>query len=258
MALNKTQISADNISLVKGGAPLVKDVSFTLKAGELSVLLGPNGAGKTSLMRAVLGLEPAATGTAKLGHEVIAAMPPLKRARHIAYLPQARRLAWPSRVIDIISLGRFAYGANPARLGPQDKAAINKAVIDCDLAHLIHRRADSLSGGELARLHCARAFAAQTPFLLADEPVAALDPQHQFRILDLIRNFVDGGGSALVILHNINLAARYADRLLWMKDGAMVSQGTPETTLTEQRLADIYGIAAKISGADILLRGRLP
>jgi len=249
-------ITVKNISVVKDSSTLVDNVSFTLKPGELSVLLGPNGAGKTSLLRAVLGLEPAASGQAQIGPDIIANMPPLSRARSMAYLPQTRRLAWPSRVIDIISLGRFAYGASPARLGETDRAAVNQAAADCDLMHLLDRNADTLSGGELARLHCARAFAAKAPFLLADEPVAALDPQHQFRILDLIRRFVDDGGSALVILHDISLAARYADRLLWMKDGKLRADGVPHETLTETRLADIYGIKAKIKGAEVTLLGR--
>lgn len=256
--LQPRPISIENISVVKDGAPLVKDISFTLNPGEFSIILGPNGAGKTTLLRAVLGLETPTSGQAQISGDIIASMPSMTRARHIAYLPQIRRLAWPSRVSDIISLGRFAYGANLARLGEADKAAVDKAMADCDLTALKDRRADSLSGGELARLHCARAFAAQAPILLADEPVAALDPQHQFRILDLIRHFVDQGGSALVILHDISLAARYADRLLWMKGGALIADGPPKTSLTQQRLADIYGVKAEIDGANIRLHGLIP
>jgi iron complex transport system ATP-binding protein len=257
MTQKAQQISVDNISRVKNGISLVKNVSFTLKSGELSVLLGPNGAGKTSLLRALLGLDPASAGAAKLNGENIAHMPPLKRARQIAYLPQMRPLAWPSRAADIVSLGRFAYGANPARLGEADQAAVDKAIADCGLTALQNRRADTLSGGELARLHCARAFAAQAPFLLADEPVAALDPQHQFRILDLIRSFVDGGGSALVILHDISLAARYADQILWMKDGALLAKGPPQHSLTAARIAEVYGVKAEIKDGHINLSGRL-
>ncbi len=250
-------LRVDGLSVIKDGSRLVDDISFMLNPGELCVVLGPNGAGKTTLLRAILGLEPAAAGTAMLGSEIIADMPPIARARRIAYLPQMRRLAWPARVSDIVSLGRFAYGVNLAKLGSSDQAIVDGAMADCDLLHLKTRRADSLSGGELARLHCARAFAAQAPILLADEPVASLDPQHQFRILDLIRKFVGSGGSALVILHDISLAARYADRLLWMKDGKLITDGPPQTSLTAARLAEVYGINAQVNGTDILLRGRI-
>jgi len=255
--LSPLPVTVDGLSVMKGGKSLIKDISFTLAPGELCIVLGPNGAGKTTLLRAISGLEPLASGQSHLGAQIIANMPPMARARHIAYLPQMRRLAWPARVSDIVSLGRFAYGGHLAQLRPDDQAAVDKAIIDCDLLHLKTRRADSLSGGELARLHCARAFAANAPILIADEPVASLDPQHQFRILGLIRKFVDSGGSALVVLHDINLAARYADRLLWMKDGKLIADGPPKTSLTAARLAEIYGIEAQISGADVLLRGRI-
>lgn len=250
-------LRVDGLSVIKNGSRLMGDISFTLNPGELCVILGPNGAGKTTLLRAILGLEPDAIGKAMLGEEIIADMPPMTRARHIAYLPQMRRLAWPARVSDIVSLGRFAYGVNLAKLGSSDQAVVDGAMADCDLLHLKARRADSLSGGELARLHCARAFAAQAPILLADEPVASLDPQHQFRILDLIRTFVDNGGSALVILHDISLAARYADRLLWVKDGKLIADGPPQTSLTATQLAEIYGVDAQVNDTDILLRGRI-
>jgi len=250
-------LRVDGLSVIKDDRRLVGDISFTLNPGELCIVLGPNGAGKTTLLRSILGLEPAAAGTAMLGTEIITDMPPMTRARRMAYLPQMRRLAWPARVSDIVSLGRFAYGVNLAKLSLDNQAIVDGAMADCDLLHLKARRADSLSGGELARLHCARAFAAQAPILLADEPVASLDPQHQFRILDLIRTFVDNGGSALVILHNISLAARYADRLLWMKDGTLIADGPPQTSLTAARLADIFGVDAQMNGTDILLRGRI-
>jgi len=140
MTLTARSLSVKNISVVKSGQTLVDDVSFTLKAGELTVLLGPNGAGKTSLLRAVLGLDKTATGQTQIGGERVSDMRPMHRARQIAYLPQMRPLAWPSRAGDIVSLGRFAYGTNPAKLGAADKAAIDKALIECDLVHLRAQR----------------------------------------------------------------------------------------------------------------------
>lgn len=249
------KLKIENISVVRQKQILVNDVSFTLKTGEMTILLGPNGAGKTSLMKAALNIDLPSSGRVILKGQDISGMTPQARAQCVTYLPQSTPLAWPSRVRDIVALGRFAYGANPAKLGAVDAAAVDAAIAACDLGALETRRADTLSGGEQARMHFARCFAAQTPFLFADEPVAALDPYHQFNCLDLIRDYVNQGNGAFVILHNIALAARYADRLLWMKDGHIIKDGSPEDTLTPQRLQDIYGIKAEISGREVKLIG---
>ena len=248
-------LNVKNISLTKDGQALVKDASFTLKAGELVVLLGPNGAGKTSLLRAALGVETPTSGQVAIKGAPLAALSPMARARNIAYLPQTRPLAWPSRVADIVALGRFAYGASPAKLSPEDDAAVEAAMTACELTHLKDRTADTLSGGELARLHFARSFASRAPFLIADEPVSALDPRHQFRILDLIRSYVGAGNGALIILHDIALAAHYADRLLWMKDGQIIADGSVEDTLTATRLKEVYSINAAVSKRSVTLLG---
>jgi len=236
---------------------LVEEASFDLKPGELIAVLGPNGAGKTSLLRGALGLIPVAAGQATLNGTAISALNPMARAQSIAYLPQARPLAWPNCVRDVVALGRFAHGATLGRLAELDAAAVDAAIAACDIAHLAARQTDTLSGGELARVHCARAFAAKAPLLIADEPVAALDPRHQFRIMDLIRGFVDEGGGAMVVLHDVALAARYADRLIWMKGGKIVADGPPSQTLTVQRMQDIYGVNARIEGATVVIEGAL-
>ena len=154
-----------------------------------------------------------------------------------------------------VALGRYAYGAAPGRLSAEDADAVDQAIRRCDLTDLTDRQTDTLSGGELARVHCARAFAADAPLLVADEPVAALDPRHQFRIMDIVRDYVDGGCGALVVLHDISLAARYATRIVWMKDSRIVADGSPEETLTPERLADIYGVRATVSGRTVEIEG---
>jgi iron complex transport system ATP-binding protein len=256
----QTKLSLENLGVSTSGATLVSDVSFTFERGQFVVLLGPNGAGKTTLLRAALGLLDPTVGSANLNGVSTNSLSPLNRARAIAYLPQMRPLAWPAQVRDIVSLGRFAHGAALGRLDREDAAAVDRALTDCNLQLLSERRADTLSGGELARVHCARAFAAQTPLLIADEPVAALDPRHQHQVMGLIRSFVDGGGGALCVLHDIALAAKYADRLLWMKDGKLIADGPPEETITSKRLMNIYGVAARlnkneIGGIDVQIDG---
>ncbi len=241
-----TELCAKNVTVSVGRATLVEAVSFSLRSGEFVALLGPNGAGKTTLLRATLGLGPLSAGSATLDGTTTAGLSSVERARRVGYLPQVRPLAWPNTVRDVVALGRFAYGAALGRLRAKDAEAVERAVAACDLADLAHRRTDTLSGGELARVHCARAFAAETPLLVADEPTAALDLRHQFQVMALLRHFVDAGGGVLVVLHDVGLAVRFADRLLWMKDGAILADGPPEETLTVDRIRTVYGMQARV------------
>lgn len=236
---------------------LVREANLRLVPGELVALLGPNGAGKTSLLKAALGLEKRSAGLATLDGTDSEKLSPMQRARRVAYLPQQRPLAWPNTVRDVVALGRFAYGAAPGKLSPADAEAVDRAIAQCGLADLGDRNTDTLSGGELARVHCARAFAANAPLLVADEPVAALDPRHQFSTMDIVRQFVDDGGGALVVLHDIALAARYATRMVWMKESRIVADGPPEETLTSERLAEIYGVRSRIDGRTVEIEGTL-
>lgn len=242
-----TELVATNLTVKADQSTLLEDASLTLRSGELIAILGPNGAGKTTLLRSMLGLAEVSSGRALVDGENTAALSAAARARLVSYLPQRRPLAWPNRVIDIVSLGRFAHGAALGRLGPEDAAAVDKAIDACDLTTLAHRNADTLSGGEIARVHFARALAAEAPLLIADEPVAALDPRHQVRIAELIRNFVASGGGALVVLHEVALAARFADRLIWMNDGKIVADGSPRDTLTAELMNDVYDVQAHVN-----------
>ncbi len=252
-----TELVVERLGVAIDSTTLVKDVSFVLKPGALVTVLGPNGAGKTKMLRAALGLEKPSSGRATLGGVDTNILDPMARALRLSYLPQTRPLAWPNVVRDIVALGRFSHGAALSRLTGVDREAVEQALNDCDIAHLAHRKADTLSGGELARVHCARAFAARAPLFVADEPVAALDPRHQFRVMDLIAAFVQRGGGALVVLHDIGLAARYADRMIWMADGEIVADGTPAETLTEKRLGDLYGVKSNIDGVRVEIDGVL-
>ena len=184
-----------------------------------SLCLAPTAPAKPPCSGALPGWCAQRPAWARVEGEHTAAMTPRRRARQLAYLPQNRPLAWPSPVRDVVALGRFAHGAVLGRLRGADRTAVERALAACDLQQLAGRSTATLSGGELARVHCARAFAAEAPLLIADEPVAELDPYHQFRVMDLIRAFVTEGGGALVVLHDLTLASRYASRLIWMKGG---------------------------------------
>lgn len=247
---SRHDLTVSGLCVELGGRTIVQDASWRLAAGELVALLGANGAGKTTVLRAVLGLTPRAAGMVIIGGEDPAAMPPADRARRIGYLPQARPLAWPVRVRDVVALGRFAHGATLGRLSGADAEAVAGALSACGLEPLADRPCATLSGGELARVHVARAIAGRAPFLLADEPTAALDPLHQHRVLRLLRKAADAGCGVLVVMHDTALAAGAADRLLWMAGGRIVADGTPEETLTAARLLEVYGVRANVRRID--------
>ncbi|MEO1656997.1 MAG: ABC transporter ATP-binding protein [Pseudomonadota bacterium] len=252
-----TELVVKDLTVKAKDELLVDRASISLRTGELVALLGPNGAGKTSLIRASLGLERAAGGNARLDDQASDEVPPKERARKVSYLPQERPLAWPAQVRDVVALGRFSHGVTLGKLSQPDADAVERAMVACDLGHLAKRSVDTLSGGERAGMHCARAFAAEAPLLVADEPTTALDPRHQFRVMDLISRFVAKGGGALVILHDVQLAAQYASRLVWMKDGRITADGPSAETLTAERLEETYGVKAKVNGLRIEMEGAL-
>ncbi|WP_298334901.1 ABC transporter ATP-binding protein [uncultured Erythrobacter sp.] len=238
--------AASRLSYVASGSALVEDASFALEAGTLTALIGPNGAGKTTMLRLALGLLEASAGSAQIRGRNIAAMRPIERARLLAYLPQQRPLVWPQPVRDIVALGRFAYGGGPSHLSSGDADAVTRAIASCDLEGFEERAADTLSGGELSRVHLARALAAETPVVIADEPVAALDPRYAHEILRLFKCASGEGRALLTVLHDLPLTARYADRIIWMSKGRVIADGTPNETLTPDRLREVFGIEACI------------
>ncbi len=238
------------LSVALGGQTVVVDASLRVGPGELVALLGANGAGKTTLLRGLLGSVPRTGGSVVIGGDDPAQLAAAERARRIAYLPQVRPLAWPIRVRDLVALGRFAHGVALGRLRTVDAAAVERALGVCDLTAFATRAATTLSGGELARVHVARAIAAEASLLIADEPTAALDPLHQHQVMRLLRTSADAGRGVLVVTHDIGLAARFADRLAWMAAGRIVADGPREATLTADRIAQVYGVRATVHCVD--------
>lgn len=241
-----TKLSLSNIGLSITSKVILESINLELNSGELVVLLGANGAGKSSVLRSALGLVPVSTGESLIDEHLVSTLSSANRAKKVAYLPQKRPLAWPIKVFDVVSLGRYAFGVNLGRLKNDDLELVESAITNCGLEQLRNRRVDTLSGGEAARVHVARAFAANAALLLADEPTAALDPKHQLDVMQLIRRYVDMGGGALVVGHEASLAARFADRLVWMRDGGIIADGTVKETMTAAMMAEIYGVSAQI------------
>ncbi|WP_299329047.1 ABC transporter ATP-binding protein [Parasphingopyxis sp.] len=239
-------LRAEVLSYAVEDRHLVADASFDLERGMVTALIGPNGSGKTTLLRLALGLLAADDGTALIDGLSVTELTPVARARQIAYLPQMRPLVWPQPVRDIVALGRFAYGAAPGRLSATDSAAVNQAIASCSLEGFEERAADTLSGGELSRVHLARALAGETPLIVADEPVAALDPRFQHEAMRIFRKVAAEGRGVLTVVHDLALAARYADHVLWMKEGRIVAEGSPLDTFSTDRLDAVFGVNAEV------------
>jgi iron complex transport system ATP-binding protein len=229
-----------DLSLTRRGAPALQGVNLTLHAGECLGLIGPNGAGKSTLIRAAMGLE------ATTGASTVAALPAAKRARHVAWLPQGRTVAWPMPVRDLVALGRLPHLARGAALPDADRARVETTLTSLGLSALAERPATELSGGELARVLLARALVQETPLLLADEPVAGLDPAHQIAVMARLRALADQGRGVLVTCHDLDLAARFCTRLAVIHGGRIVADGPPGDVLTPVLLADVFGISARI------------
>ena len=221
---------------------LLQDLDLDLEAGQVLGVIGPNGAGKSSLLRVLAGVATPQSGTVKLDGQDVHKQSAASRARGIGYHPQHALMHWPMSVAAVVALGRYAHGASLATLSDADHAAIAAAIARCGLEALITRRADQLSGGELARVHIARLLAGEHRLLLADEPIANLDPRFQMEILQALRVHAQERGGAIVVLHDLNIAARHCDRLLMLAAGRVVSAGTPRAVLTAARVAEIFAV----------------
>ena len=234
-------LAAKNLTVRLGAREIVRDAGLTLNAGELVALVGPNGAGKTTLMRALAGLIPA-DGAIALDGRPLSSLKARERARAIAYLPQGHVFHWPMSVAAIVMLGRAPHADTFSSTTPDDRAAVARALAMTETEAFADRAVTTLSGGERARVALARALATQAPVLLADEPTAALDPRHQLTVMELLRQAARGGGAVLAIMHDLTLAARFADRVAVMDRGAIVADGDPAVAMSHERLAAVFGI----------------
>lgn len=237
------KLEANNIKVNLRDLPVVNGLSLTVSDREVVGLIGPNGAGKTSFIRALCGLLPF-TGDVHVNGDNIARLSPRRRAKLLSYLPQSHTTHWPLSVYDIVSLARLSNGGAWTSNNAADRAAVDRALSACGITDWTARPVNELSAGERARVLLARALAVEAPVLLVDEPTAALDPHFQLHIMEMLRAYADAGPLVIAVLHDLNLAARFCDRLVLMADGRELAAGAPGDVLSERHLAAAYRIAA--------------
>ena len=235
-------IDARHLTVRLGDRRVLDDVGVSIPSGCLCALVGPNGAGKSTLLRTLAGLIEIAGG--EVGHNLSS----------IAYLPQDRVVHWNLDVARTVALGRLQHG--PRRLTSTDIVAIDREMARMDIAHLAGRPIREISGGERARVLIARALVQERPVLLADEPVAGLDPAHQLALFETLRALAREGRTVLVALHDLSLAARYADRVVVLHRGRVAADGDPTTALSPKTMGHVFGIEmlrAEIDGVPVVV-----
>jgi len=215
-------------------------VSMVVPRGAFYAVLGPNGSGKSTLLKALLGMIPSVTGEARVSGRAVSEWNRRALAREVGVVAQAESVAFPLTVRDLVGMGRYPYLGPLQPETPTDREAIQRAMERCDVWELGHRFVSTLSGGELQRARVARALAQEPQVLMLDEPTASLDIRHEMEILELLRSSADAGMTIFLITHHLDLAARFADRVLLLNRGSVAAEGEPREVLQESTLQEVY------------------
>jgi iron complex transport system ATP-binding protein len=241
-------IEFGNLSTGYGSRDILHGVSAKAKSGEFIALLGPNGSGKSTLLKTLTGILTPSSGTIHINGENHKNLALKARARQISYLAQSREAASAMTVKDVVRLGRAPYRGALGKISADGETAIRSALSRTQSTEFTNRRFDSLSGGEQARVLLARALAVDAPVLLADEPIAALDPFYQLTMMEILKAEAASGKTVIAALHDLSLAAQFASRIWVMHQGKIIADGPPKTALSDKVLNDVFGIKAPTGG----------
>ncbi len=248
-----TAVVLDSLSVTLGSARVLEDVTTAIAPGEWVALIGPNGAGKSTLLRATAGLIRY-QGSVSLDGAEVGSLDRREVARRLAFVPQAPLLPPGMRVDEYVLLGRTAHLGPFGAESPGDLIAAGRALARLDLGSLAHRRLQTLSGGEQQRAVLCRALTQDAPLLLLDEPTTSLDIGRQQQALELVATLREHGELTVVCaMHDITLAAQYADRLLVLSNGRLVASGPPEEIATAELISEHYGASVRVVGAGATL-----
>lgn len=240
------RLEAIDLSIERGGRRILDGVSASFATSGVTAVIGPNGAGKSTLLLALAGLIEASAGEVRLDGGAIDAVSKRALARVRAYLPQNARCEWAISVENVVALGLTPTLPVFGDLPPAEKARVEAMLAACDLVALRAQAVTTLSGGELARTMLARAMIGEPEILLTDEPVAGLDPRHALDAMKRLKALGDDGRIVIVALHDLTLAARYADRVIALANGKIVADGSREDVLTPETLRALYDVDVRV------------
>ncbi|WP_394742709.1 heme ABC transporter ATP-binding protein [Natronococcus roseus] len=250
-ATDGAQIELEDVAVSLGDTDVLESVSLSVEPGEFVGLVGPNGAGKTTLLRAMSGALEPDRGAVAVDGAPLRERSSKAASRLVAVVPQNTRLSFSFDVRTVVEMGRYPHRSRFSPPGEADRAAVDRALERTRTAQFADRPIDEVSGGERQRVVLARAIAQQTPVLLLDEPTASLDVNHQIETLELVRGFVAEGRTAVAAIHDLNLAARYCDRLVILSDGAVLESGPPESVLNRDVLAAAFDANAVVTESPV-------
>lgn len=237
-------ISVDSVSQKYGSHVVLKDITFESKSGEVLALLGPNGSGKSTLIKTIADILTPASGSITIDGTDVQKIDRIDRAKMIGYVPQYFHYTPFTTVLDTVLIGRRPYMS--WSVSDEDLAAVDQAMMTMSINDLSDRFVNELSGGQRQRVFIARALAQDPNFFLFDEPTSSLDLRHQLETVSTMRDIVRKDNSGMIIaLHDLNLALRYTDKVLLLKDGEMYDYGTPLDVLTPKSLREVYGVEAE-------------
>lgn len=250
MSGNENVLFANNISVfARRKKCLLSDISFALNGGEIHALLGPNGAGKSTLLKALSGDVVIAKGEISIDGEGLGSQTQLKLAKKRAVLPQLNAMAFALSVEEIVAMGRNPYADSPPAHNQQ---CVANAMQQAQVQHLRQRAYPSLSGGEQQRTQLARVLAQNTDILLLDEPLSALDIAQQLKIMNILQSLAKQGKAIVIVLHDINLALRYATHVTLLNEGRVQAQGETLSVLGQQQLREVFSVDSRINPCELL------
>ena len=240
-------LSIEHVTVGYDGRAVLQDVSMRMGRGQVVALVGPNGAGKSTLIRAISGVVQLQHGDVRINGALLSRLSAMERARYLSVVPQARSLPPAFTVYETVLMGRTPHLGWLGRAGPRDRELVEYALEHTQMRALADRHVGELSGGEQQRVLLARALAQDTPVMLLDEPTTHLDLQHRENLIQLIRDLaLNKSLAVLMVLHDLNLAGLYADRVALLVEGRLIATGLPTEVLTEERLSKVYGIPVHV------------
>jgi iron complex transport system ATP-binding protein len=241
-------MSLERVSVSLQGRQVIRELSAAFERGRVTALLGPNGSGKSTLLNCLAGLLRPHSGRALISGTDISSLDARIRAQRIGLLPQTGEVHWDIDVATLVSLGRFPHRGRWGE-SPADRAAVARAMEAMDLTGFAARKVNRLSGGERGRALLARVLAGEPEWLLADEPLANLDPAHQLDVVDRLREIAARGAGVIVVVHDLSQAARVADSVLLLREGQVIAHGPRETVLRPEVLRATFDIDVHIGDA---------